>query len=429
MSAPSITRRRLVALFGVSATGALLAACAAPTPTATPVPAKPAAAPTTAPAAAAPATKPTDAPKPAEPTKPAAAATAAPAAAAKPVSLLPPRVADLRTLSGTVTVDGSSTVFPVSEAMAEEFQKATGAKVRVTVGISGTGGGFKKFCNDETDVSDASRPIQSAEAVACAEKRIEWVELPVAFDGLSVLVSPKNTFLTTIKVSELKKMWEPEAQGKITKWNQINPAWPDRAFKLYGPGADSGTFDYWTETINGKEKASRGDYTASEDDNVLVQGISSDPDALGYFGYAYYVENKDKLKLVGVDNEKGAGAILPSEETITGGTYLPLSRPIFIYGKVASLEKPEVREFLRFYVDPKNKEFIKQTGYIPFPDETYQKANERLEAKKTGSVFPGRSVAGTKLADLFAKEPAPPPPPEPAKPAEAAKPTVAPAKP
>jgi phosphate transport system substrate-binding protein len=423
----------LVALFGVSATGALLAACAAPTPTAAPpkpteAPKPAAAAPpaptnTTAPA------KPAEAPKPAEPTKPAAAAPAPAAAPAKTMSLLPPKVADLKTLSGTVKVDGSSTVFPVSEAMAEEFQKATGGKVKVTVGISGTGGGFKKFCNDETDVSDASRPMQSSEAVACAEKRIEWVELPVAFDGLSILVSPKNDFVKDIKVSELKKMWEPDAQGKVTKWNQIRPEWPDRTFKLYGPGADSGTFDYFTEAINGKEKASRGDYTASEDDNVLVQGISADADALGYFGFAYYAENKEKLKLVALDAEKGGGAVLPSEETITGGTYLPLSRPIFIYPKVSSLEKAEVREFLRYYVDPKNKNIIKQTGYIPFPDDIYVKATERLEAKKTGSVFPGRSVAGTKIGDLFAKEPAPPPPPEPAKPAEAPKPTVAPAKP
>jgi phosphate transport system substrate-binding protein len=328
-------------------------------------------------------------------------ACAAPAATATPAV----KGNNLTNLSGTVKVDGSSTVFPVSEAMAEEFQKATGGKVRVTVGISGTGGGFKKFCNDETDVSDASRPIQSAEAVACAEKRIEWLELPVAFDGLSILVSPKNDFVKEIKVSELKKMWEPDAQGKITKWNQIRPEWPDRTFKLYGAGADSGTFDYFTEAINGKEKASRGDYTASEDDNVLVQGISADPDALGYFGFAYYVENNEKLKLVALDAEKGGGPVLPSEETITGGTYLPLSRPIFIYPKVSSLEKAEVREFLRFYVDPKNKELIRQTGYVPFPDEVYRKANERLEAKKTGSVFGGKSRTGVTLADLFGKEP------------------------
>ena len=326
-----LTRRRLIALFGVSA----LAACGAPALTATP--------------AAVPATK---------------------------------GSTDLKSLSGTVKVDGSSTVFPVSEAMAEEFQKATGGKVRVTVGISGTGGGFKKFCNDEIDVSDASRPIRSTEAEACAEKKIEWIELPVAFDGLSIMVSPKNDFVKEIKVSELRKMWEPQAQGKITKWNQIRAEWPDRAFKLYGAGADSGTFDYFTEAINGKEKASRGDYTASEDDNVLVQGISADSDALGYFGFAYYVENKAKLKLVAVDAEKGAGPVLPSEETIRDGTYAPLSRPTFAYAKVASLAKPEVREFLRFYMDPKNRELIRQTGYVPFPEERYRKAIEQLEAVK-----------------------------------------------
>jgi phosphate transport system substrate-binding protein len=426
MSPIMTSRRRVLTLLGAGAASALLAACAAPTPTAT-TPPKPTAAPpppTAAPAKPTEAPKPVEAPKPTEapkpatePTKPAAAAPAPVVPAAKPASLLPPRVADLKTLSGTVKVDGSSTVFPVSEAMAEEFQKATGAKVKVTVGISGTGGGFKKFCNDETDVQDASRPISSAEAVACTEKKVDWIELPVAFDGLAVIVSPKNTFLESIKISELKKMWEPEAQGKVTRWNQINPAWPDRAFKLYGPGADSGTFDYWTDAVNGKEKSSRGDFTASEDDNVLVQGISNDADALGYFGYAYYAENKAKLKLLKVDAEKGAGPIAPSEDTIAGGQYVPLSRPIFIYAKVSSLEKPEVREFVRFYLDPANAaKLIKQVGYVPFPAQTYEQANARLESKQTGSVFPGRSTQGVKLADLFGKTPAPPPPPEPAKP-------------
>src|SRR5687767_11046153 len=310
--------RRLTLLAALTAFGVLMSACGGGATPASKTETKPASE-VTKPAA--------DAAKPA--TSPAAAAAASPAAAAnapagtKPGAALAPPVA-LNTLTGTVTVDGSSTVFPVSEAMAEEFQKATGGKVRVTVGISGTGGGFKKFCAGETDVQDASRPIQKAEMDQCKASGVEFVELPVAFDGLSVMVSPRNTFVDCMKVSELKKMWEPEAQGTITKWNQIRPDWPNQDIRLFGAGADSGTFDYFTDAINGKEKASRGDFTASEDDNVLVQGISNDPDALGYFGYAYYHENADKLKLVAVDHEKGSGPILPSPDTIRSGTYTPL---------------------------------------------------------------------------------------------------------
>jgi phosphate transport system substrate-binding protein len=309
-------------------------------------------------------------------------------------------------LRGTVTVDGSSTVFPVSEAMAEEFQKLTGGNVRVTVGISGTGGGFKKFCAGETDISDASRPILAAEVEICKANGISYIELPVAFDGLSVMVSPKNDFVTSMTVSELKKMWEPAAQGSITKWSQIRPDWPDREFRLYGAGADSGTFDYFTDAINGKEKASRGDYTGSEDDNVLVQGIANDPDALGYFGYAYYHENADKLKLVAVDHEKGNGPVLPSAQTIANGTYTPLSRPIFIYVKTTSLDKPEVLEFARFYMNSATAPaLINQVGYIAFPSEYYDYGLARLEAREAGSVFGGTSKLGTTLADLFGQTP------------------------
>ena len=314
---------------------------------------------------------------------------------------------DYRTLSGTVKLDGSSTVFPISEAMAEEFQKATGGKVRVTVGISGTGGGFKKFCAGETDISDASRPISAAEIAACRGAEIQWVEAPVAFDGLSVVVSPRNTFVESMTVSELKKMWEPAAQGVITKWSQIRPEWPDRPFRLFGAGPDSGTFDYFTDVINGKEKASRGDYTASEDDNVLVQGVSNDPDALGYFGYAYYAENQGKLKLVKIDNEKGAGPIAPSPETIQGGTYQPLSRPIFVYPKLAALGRPEVLGFMQFYLDAKNTQLIKTVGYVPFPEPAYGQIWQRVRAKQVGSVFGGKSSQGVKLDDLL-KQPMPP---------------------
>jgi phosphate transport system substrate-binding protein len=290
--------------------------------------------------------------------------------------------------------------------MAEEFQKATGGNVRVTVGISGTGGGFQKFCNDETDVSDASRPISLREVATCKEKGIEWIELPVAFDGLSVVTSPRNTFLTCITTAELKKMWEPAAQGTVTRWNQIRADWPDRPFKLFGAGSDSGTFDYFTDAINGREKDSRGDYTASEDDNVLVQGVSNDPDALGYFGYAYFEENQSRLKLVSIDAGKGGGCVAPSADTVNNGTYQPLSRPLFIYAKTSSLQKPEVQEFIKFYLSPANAaRYISQVGYIPFPERIYQQANGRLDARKTGSVFPGRSVEGVRLDDLFSREP------------------------
>ncbi|HEX2035028.1 MAG TPA: PstS family phosphate ABC transporter substrate-binding protein [Chloroflexota bacterium] len=309
------------------------------------------------------------------------------------------------TLSGTVRIDGSSTVFPVSEAMAEEFQGATGGKVRVTVGISGTGGGFQKFCAGETDISDASRPILTAEQGRCAEAGIKWVEAPVAFDGLSVVVSPRNTFVTSMTVSELKMMWQPEAQGTITRWNQIRPEWPDRPFRLYGAGSDSGTFDYWTDAINGKEKASRGDYTASEDDNVLVQGVSSDPDALGYFGYAYYVENKDRLKLVAIDGEKGEGPVLPSPETIQNGKYVPLSRPIFVYPKLEALNRPEVLGFMQFYLDPRNSQLINDTGYVAFPEDAYRQIWDRVQNKRTGSVFSGTSTLGVTLQDLLKSPP------------------------
>jgi phosphate transport system substrate-binding protein len=346
----------------------------------------------------------------AEATKPAASQPAATEAAStsKPNAALAAPVA-LNTLSGTIAVDGSSTVFPVSEAMAEEFQKATGGKVRVTVGISGTGGGFKKFCAGETDISNASRPITKAEIDQCKASGIDFVELPVAYDGLSVMVSPRNTFVDCVKVSELKKMWEPEAQGTVSKWNQVRSDWPNQDLRLFGPGADSGTFDYFTDAINGREKASRGDFTASEDDNVLVQGISNDPGALGYFGFAYYQENADKLKLVGIDAEKGGGCVTPSPETIANGTYVPLSRPIFIYAKKTSLDRAEVRELARFQLNPDTApKLIEQTGYIPFPPQYYQQALDRLNAIQTGTVFPGGSQVGVKLDDLFSRTPSMP---------------------
>ncbi|MDO8635480.1 MAG: PstS family phosphate ABC transporter substrate-binding protein [Dehalococcoidia bacterium] len=276
-------------------------------------------------------------------------------------------------LSGTIEIDGSSTVYPITEAVAEEFRKIY-PQVRINVGISGTGGGFKRFVAGETQISDASRPITSSEKEQAAKNNIQWLEMSVAYDGLSVMVNPRNTWVTTMTTAEMKKLWEPGSTVK--RWNQIRTEWPDRPINLYGPGTDSGTFDYFTEVITGKAKASRPDYTASEDDNVLVQGIAGDPNALGYFGYAYYIENKDKLKLVAVD--AGKGPVLPSEQTIRNGAYSPLSRPIFIYVNKAALVRPEMKEFIRFYMNEGPK-LVSEVGYIPMNTSTYSENLTKIQ--------------------------------------------------
>lgn len=305
-------------------------------------------------------------------------------------------------IEGTILVDGSSTVAPITMAVAEEFQKQY-PEVRVPVGISGTGGGFKKFCAGETDISDASRPIKASEAEECKKNGIEYIELPVAFDGLAVMVNPSNDFVSCMTVEELKKIWEPEAEGKVTNWKQVRADFPDRPLTLYGPGTDSGTYDYFTQAIVGKEGASRGDFTPSEDDNVLVQGIAGDPNALGFFGLAYYEENKDKLKLVAIDN--GKGCVAPSLETVANSTYQPLSRPLFIYVNRARIDqKDEISAFVEFYL--KNaKSLVDQVGYIPLTDEIYELALKRYEKRITGSIFEGSgSVVGVSLAELLQKE-------------------------
>lgn len=318
-----------------------------------------------------------------------------------------PESASAAELAGDILIDGSSTVYPITEAMAEEFQKQH-PNVRVTVGISGTGGGFKKFCAGETAISDASRPIKSSEADQCAQNGIEYIELPVAYDGLAVMVNPQNDWVDFMTVEELKKIWEPAAQGQITRWNQVRPEWPDEELHLYGAGVDSGTYDYFTEAIVGQEGSSRGDYQASEDDNVLVQGIASDRLALGFFGLAYYEENQDKLKLVAIDDgnpDNGEGPILPSAETVQNGTYQPLSRPLFIYVSRAAAERPEVQAFVRFYLDPANaRMLVREVGYIPLPDQVYQLALERFERRTTGSIFAGGSQVGVTLEELLQKE-------------------------
>jgi phosphate transport system substrate-binding protein len=303
-----------------------------------------------------------------------------------------------------ITIDGSSTVFPISEAVAEEFQKVH-ADVRITVGHAGTGGGFQRFCRGEIPITGASRPVRPAEIQACSNGGVSFIELPVAYDGLAVVAHPQNTWVDSMTVAELRRLWEPAAEGKVTRWSQVRTSWPDREVHLFGPGVDSGTFDYFTDAINGKEKASRGDYTSSEDDNVLVQGVSGDPDALGYFGYAYFEENKGRLKLVPIDDQKddnGAGPILPSAETVRGGTYRPLSRPLFIYVSQAALARPEVTALVDFYLDAGSR-LTTEVGYVPLIDRERQLVVQRFAARRTGTMYgtPGDSM--TPLDQLLSR--------------------------
>lgn len=305
-----------------------------------------------------------------------------------------------------IKVDGSSTVFPITEAVAEEFQKSSQG-VKVMVGISGTGGGFKRFCRGETDISDASRPIKESELALCRENGVEFIELPVAYDGLAVMVNTKNNWVTSLTVKELKSIWGPSAQGAVTQWNQIRTDFPDKPITLFGPGTDSGTFDYFTEAVNGKAASSRGDYTASEDDNVLVEGIASDSGALGYFGLAYYEQNKDKLKLVAIDDENpanGDGPVLPSRATVMDSTYQPLARPIFIYVNIRSAARPAVREFIDYYLKNATT-LVEEVGYIPLQAESYDAALQRFSKGMKGTVFgSGKKTVGVKMADLLMLE-------------------------
>ena len=303
-----------------------------------------------------------------------------------------------------VAIDGSSTVYPITEAVAEEYQKLKKGTVKVTVGISGTGGGFKKFCRGETDISDASRPILKQEMEACRQTGIEYIELPVAYDALTVVINPKNDWAEEMTVAELKKMWEPAAQGVVDNWKKVSERFPDRPLKLAGPGADSGTFDYFTEAVVGKSKSSRGDYMASEDDNVIVQFVSRDVGALGYFGYAYYAENTGKLKAVPIVEKAGKPGVLPSEESVLKGTYQPLSRPIFIYVNAkAAQEKPEVREFVEFYLQNAAK-LSKEVGYVDLPAKAYEMALRNFKAMKKGTAFGGEPDVGVKVEELLERE-------------------------
>lgn len=308
-------------------------------------------------------------------------------------------------VSGLIQIDGSSTLYPLSEAVAEEFQLAHKGKPRVTIGVSGTGGGFKKFCRGETDISDASRPIRASEMKKCADAGIEFYEIPVAYDALTVVVNPKNTFINELTIDQLKRMWEPSAQGTVMTWQQVDPSWPAEKLSLYGPGADSGTFDYFTEAVVGKSKASRGDFTASEDDNVLVQGVQQDQFGIAYFGYAYYAENKDKLKAVAIIDAEGKAGVLPSHENVMTGAYTPLSRPLFMYiSKKALEEKPQVKAFVDFYLNQATPLAI-DTQFIPLPPNAYDTIRSRMNAGRVGTVFGGHGDSGVTIEELLSREP------------------------
>ena len=299
-----------------------------------------------------------------------------------------------------VKVDGSSTVYPITEAVAEDFQKSKKNNIKVTVGISGTGGGFKKFCRGETDISNASRPITKKEMDDCKAAGVEFMEFPVAYDALTVVINPKNDWARKMTVAELKAIWEPAAQGKITNWKQVNPAWPDRPLKLYGPGADSGTFEYFTEAINGKSKATRGDFTASEDDNVLVQGVARDVGGLGYFGFAYFIENKDRLAAVSIATEAGKAAVGPSLDTVINGTYQPLARPIFVYVNAKAADRPEVKEFVEYYMKH-GENLAKEVKYVPLPAKAYAYNLDHFTKRAKGTKFGGENKVGITIEELM----------------------------
>jgi phosphate transport system substrate-binding protein len=305
-----------------------------------------------------------------------------------------------------VRIDGSSTVYPATEAVAEEFQIAQKGKVHVTVGISGTGGGFKKFCRGETDISDASRPILKSEMDICREAGIEYIELPVCFDALTVAVNPQNTWVEHLTVSDLKKIWEPAAQGKLAYWNQVRPEWPNEPLRLFGPGADSGTFDYFTEAIVGKAKASRGDFTGSEDDNVLVRGIAGDKSALGYLPYSYYAAHAKQLKAVPILWEGHTPEpVLPSLENVIAGKYNPLSRPLFLYvSKKSVQEKPWVKEFVEFYLENAAK-LVAEVKYLPLPEQAYSMGKERFRKLDTGTGFGGEPEVGLPVEQILQRPP------------------------
>ena len=302
--------------------------------------------------------------------------------------------------AGTTDIDGSSTVFPITEAMVEDWGDSIGGSARVVIGISGTGGGVKKFCDGETDINDASRPIKASEVLKCAEGGIEFIELPVALDGLTLGVNPDNDFVSCLTIEELHTMWAPEAEGVIDRWNQVRADWPDEKLRLYGPGVDSGTFDYFTETINGEAQSSRGDFTSSERDNVLVRGIAGDRGSLGYFGYSYFVENRDILKMVAVDS--GNGCIKPTDETINDGTYSPLSRPLFIYVSKKAWKEPDVKDFVSYFVSYDRADLLRDLGFVPFPERVHDLVLDRFQRGLSGTIFGGENPQHGTVEEILA---------------------------
>ncbi|WP_088240477.1 PstS family phosphate ABC transporter substrate-binding protein [Calothrix rhizosoleniae] len=316
----------------------------------------------------------------------------------------PPKVTEVsksEKITNVVRIDGSSTVYPITKAIAEKFQAQTNNKVPLTIKVSGTSGGFEKFCRAETDINNSSRPILTAEMETCNKNAVRFIELPVAFDALTIAVHPQNNWAKDITTAELKKMWSPSATGKITRWNQIRSSWPNRPLKLFGADKKSGTFDYFTEAVVGKSRASRNDYTASEDDQVLVKGISKDPNALGYFGFAYYEQNQDKLKVLAINS--GSGGVLPNRQTVEKAQYQPLSRPLFIYVNAKSAQnKPAVKNFVDFYIS-KAGTIVSSVGYVPLTEEGYHLDNVHFTRGKVGTVFAGKTQLDLTLGELLRK--------------------------
>ena len=301
-----------------------------------------------------------------------------------------------------IRIDGSSTVFPIAEAVAEEFQLGQRGRVRVTVGLSGTGGGFKKLCRGDVHIANASRPILKEEMDACRAAGIRYIELPIAFDAISVVVHTQNAWVRNLSIGDLKRIWEPAAQATILRWKEVRPQWPDVPLMLFGPGADSGTFDYFTEAVVGKAKSSRGDFTASEDDNVLVQGVEHNKNSLGYFGFAYYISHQDRMRAVPIVNSKGA-PVLPSIGSVTDGSYEPLSRPLFIYVNAAAAARPEVRQFIEFYMT-EGPPLAAEAGFVPLPERASQLALKHFQDGRLGSVFGGSPEVGVTIEELLERE-------------------------
>ena len=303
--------------------------------------------------------------------------------------------------SDTLDIDGSSTVFPITEAIVEEFGHSLGGSARITVGISGTGGGFQKFCNGETDISNASRPIKPIEVERCARSGVEFIEIPIAVDGITVVVNPENVFVQCLTLQDLQIMWSPESEEKIDRWNQVREEWPDKELLLFGPGVDSGTFDYFTSAVNGKSQASRGDFIASERDDVLVQGISGEKSSLGYFGFSFFEENQDILRAVAIDHGSGSGCVAPTRETIKNDTYHPLSRPLFIYINKEKAQEPYVNKFVRFHLSEVSQRLMAEVGYVEFSEEVYELVLARFDKGITGTLFGGSGPAEGSVIEVL----------------------------